>query len=95
MSSIWIGRSGARVLAATVAADFTVDDVLEQDCTLVLTLPGFRMRESAPLFAAVLARLGAAAVRRSDAAACSPFPLPRPLASRDRCPQHRHQLIAA
>lgn len=47
------------VLAATVAGDFSVDDVLDEDCTLAMTLPGFRMREVAPLFAAVLSRIWA------------------------------------
>jgi type IV secretory pathway TraG/TraD family ATPase VirD4 len=45
------------VLAATAVEDFAVDDVLDRDCTLAMTLPGFRMREVAPLFATVLTRI--------------------------------------
>ncbi|GGN73391.1 hypothetical protein GCM10010112_42640 [Actinoplanes lobatus] len=45
------------VVRAATGSDFTLDQVLDGTATLAMTLPAFRMRQVAPLFAAVLTML--------------------------------------
>lgn len=65
----------AGVVRATTGSDFTLDRVLDESATLVLALPAFRMRQVAPLFAALLTALWARVQARAARVAPSRPPL--------------------